>query len=106
MMTDEMITPQRYVSLEEIRQRKSMLRRQLRKDSEQMKAKAQTLFKRDEGEKLPTQRFAGMVSKGAGFIDGVILVWKLYRKFHRPGTGSNRKGSGFSLFAKKRKKKK
>ncbi len=104
-MTDELIPPQRYTSLDEIRLRKSQLRKQLRKDSEQMKAKAQTLFHKEEGEQLPTQRFMGVMSKGAGFIDGAILVWKLYQKFHRP-KNTNKKKGGWSLFSKKKKKRK
>lgn len=103
-MTDEMIPPQRYVSLEEIRQRKKQLRNLLRKDSEQMKAKAQTLFHKEEGEKMPTQRLMGVMSKGAGFIDGAILVWKLYQKFHRPNKNGKKKSGGWSLFGKKKKK--
>lgn len=101
-MTDEQIPPKIYASLEEIRMRKSHLRKMLRKDSEQMKAKAQTLFHKEEKDaNMPTQRLVGMVNKGAGFIDGVILVWKLYQKFHQPKQKS-RKKSRFSLFSRKK----
>ncbi|MBR5686957.1 MAG: hypothetical protein IKX36_03255 [Prevotella sp.] len=102
-MTDEQIPPKIYASLEEIRMRKSQLRKMLRNDSEQMKAKAQTLFHKDEkNANMPTQRFVGMVNKGAGFIDGIILVWKLYQKFHQPKQKSRKKKGKFSFFSKKR----
>lgn len=102
-MTDEMTTPQRYVSLDEIRQRKSQLRRLIRKDSEQMKAKAQTLFHKEERSKMPAQRLMGAMTRGAGFVDGALLVWKLYQKFHRPAKSSKKKSGGWSLFGRGKK---
>lgn len=72
---------QTYRSLEEIRMRKEMLRRELQKDNGQIKETWQGLF-HSEKSNTPSRRMSGFISTGAGVMDGIILGWKLYRKFY------------------------
>lgn len=76
-----------YKSLEEIQSRKEFLRQDIRKDSEKMTALTHSLFTRPVALKknaTPAQRIQSLVSSSAGLLDGVILGWKLYRKFRKP----------------------
>ncbi len=102
----EVQMPPVYRSLEEIRLRKAQLRMQLRQDTSSMHGLTTTLFKKEETSNSPSQRFIGMMTKGATFVDGLILAYKLFNRFHG-GTTAVRKSSGlFGLFGKKKKKKK
>ena len=101
--------PPIYRSLEEIRLRKAQLRMELQKDTTQMRSMTHTLFQKEEVSGTPSQRLVGFVTKGAGFVDGMLLVWKLYRRFHGGSVPAKRKNGGlFGLFGggKKKKKKK
>ena len=86
-----MIAPDKNIktfsSLSEIRARKEELQKEIYADEEKM------FYKRESEEPAtPVQRMSNMINMGAGVIDGVILGWKIYRKF---------KGSR-SIFKKKR----
>jgi len=63
-----------------IQDRKEQLRREIQKDDREIKTLWKTLFKKDE---TPTKglRMAGLMNTGAGVLDGLILGWKLYRKY-------------------------
>ncbi|MBP5258966.1 MAG: hypothetical protein K6A98_06725 [Prevotella sp.] len=75
---------QPYKSLSDLRLRKEMLRSELRKDDKKMQKMWNSLFHKPEKTALtPSSRIAGLMSTGAGILDGLILGWKLYRKFKR-----------------------
>jgi hypothetical protein len=79
-------------SLEEIRKRKDLLLEDIRKDDDVIKEKWEDLFyDRVSPNASSSQRFVGMMNTGLGIADGLIMGWKLYRKF-----------SGFRLFGRKR----
>ncbi len=75
-----------YQSIEEIRLRKAALLKDIEADSAKIEEKWHSLFKKPAALSKPTtasQRIAGLVSTGAGLLDGIMLGWKLYRKFKR-----------------------
>ncbi|MES4920455.1 hypothetical protein ABVC70_00640 [Hoylesella timonensis] len=80
-------TPQtKYTSLSEIRERKQALLDNIRNDDSQMKALWDQLFGTSPSSlttNLPSKRFSGLLNTGAGVFDGIVLGWKLYRKFKR-----------------------
>lgn len=72
-----------YTSLAEIRMAKEQKLEEIRKDEETMRELWNDLFHKPESRlpSTPAQRIASLVSSGAGVLDGLILGWKLYRKF-------------------------
>jgi len=74
---------QTYQSLKEIRMRKDMLLKDIHKDDKQIKKLWADLFHSPVSPALqtPTKRLSGLMNTGAGVLDGLILGWKLYRKF-------------------------
>lgn len=74
-----------YRSLDEIRDRKDALLDEIRKDDQQMKRLWGQLFTKPEplSALTPSKRISSLVSTGAGVFDGILLGWKLYRKFKR-----------------------
>lgn len=104
--TDEVQLPPVYRSLEEIRLRKAQLRMQLRKDTSKMQGMTQTLFKKEETGHSPSQRFIGMMSKGATFVDGLILAYKLFNRFHGGKVPAKRNSGLLGLLGRKKKRRK
>lgn len=91
-------TPTVYRSLDEIRLRKAQLLKEINKDSSKMEGIWNTLFHQPKKSQLtPTSRFSSMMKTGAGVLDGLILGWKLYRKFGG-GSKKNSKKKKFSFF--------
>ncbi len=85
-MKDSFSTESSYQSIEEIRLRKAALLKDIEADSAKIEEKWHSLFKKPEAlsrPATPSQRITGMISTGAGVLDGILLVWKLYRKFKR-----------------------
>ena len=72
-----------FTSLEEIERYKEEVRESIRDDEKNISKLWSRLFRKEERHlpKTPVQRLASMVNVGSGVIDGVILGWKLYRKF-------------------------
>lgn len=72
-------------SLDEIRDRKDLLLTDIRKDDQQIKALWGQLFSRPEpiSALTPSRRISSLMATGAGVFDGILLGWKLYRKFKR-----------------------
>ena len=72
-----------YKSLEAISDRKDVLLKEIRKDEKQVRQLWNQLFAKPESMSAltPSKRISTMMSTGAGVLDGVILGWKLYRKF-------------------------
>ena len=77
--------PRPYTSLEQIRESKGFLQGDLRNSEKQIQQLWGQLFTKPEplSALTPTKRFSALMSTGAGILDGVILGWKLYRKFKR-----------------------
>lgn len=75
----------KYNSLEAISDRKDVLRTEIRTDEKQMRQLWNQLFAKPEplSALTPSKRISAMMNTGAGVLDGVILGWKLYRKFKK-----------------------
>ena len=85
-MKESFSTVSSYQSIEEIRLRKAALQKEIEADSAKIDEKWHSLFKKPEAlskSATPSQRISGIISSGAGVLDGILLVWKLYRKFER-----------------------
>lgn len=85
-MEESFSTVSSYQSIEEIRLRKAALQKEIEADSAKIDEKWHSLFKKPEAlskSATPSQRISGIISSGAGVLDGILLVWKLYRKFKR-----------------------
>lgn len=84
-----------FQSLTDIRNYKEELRKQIKHDEENIAAKWDDLFHKEEvAPNGKAQKLARMLSLGTGVFDGVMLGWKLYRKYQE----------GSFLFGKKRRK--
>ena len=72
-----------YMSLEQIRDSKEALRDEIRRDEDQIRQLWGQLFTKPEplSALTPTKRISTLMSTGAGVLDGIILGWKLYRKY-------------------------
>ena len=90
-----------YHSLDEIRLRKAQLLTDITKDGNKIQGIWDSIFHQPKDKALPTKRFSGLMTTGAGILDGLILGWKLYRKFKGKDNTP-----AFSLFKRKGKKKK
>lgn len=85
-MKESFSTVSSYLSIEEIMLRKAALQKEIEADSAKIDEKWHSLFKKPEAlskSATPSQRISGIISSGAGVLDGILLVWKLYRKFKR-----------------------
>lgn len=85
MSDTQPITPT-YQSLEGIRQRKAVLLTDIRKESQEIDKLWSSLFHEPVMLKknvTASQRINSLINTGAGALDAALLVWKLYRKFHR-----------------------
>ena len=74
-----------YRSLDEIRDRKDLLLDDIRRDDQQIKALWGQLFAKPEplSALTPSKRISSLMATGAGVLDGILLGWKLYRKFKK-----------------------
>lgn len=74
-----------YRTLEEIRLRKAQLLTDITKDSNHISKLWNNLFHpvKTKGKKTPGKRMSNLVSTGANVVDGLILGWKLYRRFKK-----------------------
>ena len=88
--------PQNIQSLEDIAAYKDKLRKQIEHEDEEKIASAwNELFHKEEpAPQNKAQKIARMLSLGTGVFDGVLLGWKLYRKYQE----------GAFLFGGKKKK--
>ncbi len=75
-----------YKSLDDIRRRKETLRNEIQEDDKKIKnlweemSRPSDLFSKSAS---PSKRITGLMSTGAALFDGVMLGWKLYRKFRK-----------------------
>lgn len=72
-------------SLDEIDLRKDILRDKVHENEKQIRSLWNDLFRKSDNMSsvMPSKRISSLMSTGAGVLDGVILGWKLYRKFKR-----------------------
>lgn len=78
-----------YESLDAIRVKKEMLRKDIKLDEERMKLLWKDAFQRPATPMATQSGLGSWMKTGSGIIDGVLLGWKIYKKI-----------SGFSLFRK------
>lgn len=71
-----------YRTLDEIRLRKAHLETEIAKDNAKIKGLWDNLFHKPAKRPKQKNRFSGMINTGAGIVDGLLLGWKLYRKFN------------------------
>ncbi len=74
-----------YKSLADINLRKEALRNDIIKDEQKIQTMWKGLFERPAALRSGStgNRIMALVGNGAGLVDGLILGWKLYRKFRR-----------------------
>lgn len=88
--------PQTITSLEDIVAYKDSLHQQIEQEEERIAKKWNILFHKEEA--MPqgkAQKFARMLSLSTTMFDGIMLGWKLYRKYQE----------GFSILGGTKKKK-
>lgn len=79
---DKTMLPPDYRTLDEIRLRKAQLLTEITKDNARIKGLWDNLFHKPARKPTPSKRFSGLMTTGAGIVDGLLLGWKLYRKFN------------------------
>ena len=85
-MKDSYSAVSSYQSIEEIRSRKAELLKDIEADSAKIEEKWHSLFQKPKAlskSATTSQRIGGIISSGASVLDGILLAWKLYRKFKR-----------------------
>lgn len=73
-----------YRSLDAIRARKEYILKDIQQDDKQIRTLWGNLFHKPDmlaSSKMPSRRINSLMTTGAGIFDGIILAWKLYRKF-------------------------
>lgn len=78
-------TSVQYKSFSEIRARKDQILKNIRKDNEGIRHLWSSMFNElaTLASKLPSKCMPGLTNTGTGILDGVLLVWKSYRKFKK-----------------------
>ena len=74
-----------YGSLEQIRQRKLKVKGEIHAQEDKMRKLWDSVFHStpDTLTSTPSKRISSLISTGVGLLDGVILGFKLYRRFKR-----------------------
>ena len=92
------ITNDTYRTLDDIQRRKDELLNGISADGTTMQTLWDSTFHRRKASlTTPTSRFSGVLKTGIGVLDGVILGWKIYRKF-KGGSKKKAKRGFFSRF--------
>lgn len=81
--TNDSTQQRTFCTLEEIERYKDEVRQSIHDDEKRIGTLWSDLFHNEDRHtpKTPVQRMINMVNIGSGVIDGLILGWKLYRKF-------------------------
>ena len=83
---DKEFAARQFLSLTDIRNYKDEVKEEIDKDEEHIAELWNELFhKEDNASQTKAQRFTKMLSLGTGLFDGVMLGWKLYRKYQNGG---------------------
>lgn len=74
-----------YTTLRSIEERKMQLLKEIRKDNNQINKLRKQLFAKPTALTSRKNRMSvqGLMSTGAGVFDGLLLAWKLYRKYKK-----------------------
>lgn len=75
-----------YKSLADIRLRKEILRNDILKDDHKIQGLWKSLFHKPaiaNSNAKPSERIQSLMNNSVGIVDGLLLAWKLYRKFKR-----------------------
>ena len=74
-----------YTTLRSIEERKMQLLKEIRKDNNQINKLRKQLFAKPTALTSRKNRMSvqGLMNTGAGVFDGLLLAWKLYRKFKK-----------------------
>lgn len=72
-----------YSSLEDIRQRKAKINFEIMANEKRISQLWSSLFHPDNQKEIksPSRKVLSLVNNSIGLLDGVILGWKLYRRF-------------------------
>ena len=75
---------QGFCTIAEIEEYKSRIKEDIQDDEAKIASLWNSLFHKEEPTmpKTPVQKIINLANLGTGILDGVILGWKLYRKFH------------------------
>lgn len=73
----------RYHSLTELQLRKEQIRNALHKNQTDIGKKWKSLFEKPKMKSKKGFSLASLLNTGAGALDGFLLAWKLYKKFHK-----------------------
>ena len=81
--TNDSTQQRTFCTFEEIESYKDEVRQSIHDDEKRIGKLWSDLFHKEDrhAPKTPVQRMVSMVNIGSGVIDGLILGWKLYRKF-------------------------
>lgn len=74
-----------YTTLRSIEERKAQLLKEIRKDNNQINKLRKQLFAKPTAlaNRKSKMNVQSLMSTGAGVFDGLLLIWKLYRKFKK-----------------------
>lgn len=78
-----MDTIQKYTSLLELQLRKEQLHSAIQSDNRVFAEKWKSLFVKPKVKSKKSLSFSSLVNTGANALDGFLLAWKLYKKFHK-----------------------
>lgn len=88
----ETVTSPQYNSLSDIQLRKAQLQTELLKNELEMKSCWKKVITKEKNNRKGLDRYTQIFSSSIGVLDGLLLGWKLYRKFGKKGkTGWFRK---------------
>lgn len=69
-------------TIAELKAQEELVRAQLKTEEKEIARRWNELFKKGKSlPKTPAERAMSLFTKGSGAIDGLILGWKLYKKF-------------------------
>ena len=73
-----------FCTIAEIEEYKSSVKEDIQDDEAKIASLWNSLFHKEEPTmpQTPVQKIINLANLGTGILDGVILGWKLYRKFH------------------------
>ncbi len=75
-----------YHTLTELCQRKEQLREKMASDSKRIHSLWSKLTQPPKTNGSSSQRLSSIINTGGSILDGLILGWKLYRKFGKKGS--------------------
>lgn len=76
---------QQFLTLEDIQKHKDGLKNEIRLEEEKIASEWHSLFREHPERSLqsPSQRLSGLINVSVAALDGLILSWKLYKKYKK-----------------------